>query len=517
MLPVSSTFYQFASALYSLLFLNVGTQFWSIAALSNFQQTPTFPNMLQQAPNVANSFLQQTSMPTNYETVSNMPATTTTPFGDLPESREAIEAAYKGLTYYTGDQVDPKFRSKFRPYPAGYPVSLDIDKENEPPTRPPATTTTQKPSDKGVNRGQLVVSYAKLQYGDQSASSKISAFPDRLFEKPSDVNKIGAEKPPDIPLNKLGLAFNFPKKTTATTTTTSTPSTTTTSTSTTATPKKECPFCKNKDKGRENKDSTKDKNDRTKDNRDKELPDGTMCYLPRIVVNTRLMGTTVINEIKIYTSPRDENSVHRFVTSHEVSDAASKISHEFILPPQFITQKELSAADLKYMNNTPVMITSAYAETSHQHMQIPVNMLTQYPMNADPEEVTPTFNPYLPTTTKQATTTTKQTTTTVSTVTSTTPTTKPTTTTTITTATTSATPETTTATTSTTSTQNPNIKKRHLIETLNYKARHRNALLDVPGGDSFGKTSIYIQSAYQHIYFDKKNFLKKIYKSLYKN
>ena len=480
----------------SLLFLNIGSQFWSIAALSNFQQTPTFPNILQQAPNVANNFLQQTSIPANYETVSNMPATTTTPFGDLPESREAIEAAYKGLTYYTGDQVDPKYRSKFRPYPAGYPVSLDIDKENEPPTRPPTTTTTQKPSDKVVNRDQLVVSYAKLQYGDQSAASKISAFPNRLFEKPSDVNKIGIEKPPDIPLNKLGLAFNFPKKATATTSTTSAPRTTTTATSTTATPKKECPLGKDKDKDRENKDINRD---RTKDNRDKELPDGTMCYLPRIVVNTRLMGTTVINEIKIYTSPRDENSVHRFVTSHEVSDAASKISHEFILPPQFITQKELSAADLKYMNNTPVMITSAYAETSHQHLQIPVNMLTQYPMNADPQEVTPTFNTYLPTTTKQTTTTNKQTTTTVSTVTSTTPTTKPTTTTKITTPTTSTTPETTTTTTSTTSTQNPNVKKRHLIETLNYKARHRNALLDVPGGDSFGRAKFYIQFVYQHV------------------
>ena len=151
------------------------------------------------------------------------------------------------------------------------------------------------------------------------------------------------------------------------------------------------------------------------------------------------------------------------------------------------------------MNNTPVMITSAYAETNHQHMQIPVNMLTQYPMNAQPEEeIVPTFNPYLPTT-KESETTTREKTTTPTTSVTTTPTTKPTTTssptttrttstsTSTTTSTTTTTTPTTTTSTSTTTTADPVIKKRHLIETLNYKARHRNALLDVPGGDSFGE------------------------------
>jgi len=314
-------------------------------------------------------------------------------------------------------------------------------------------------------------------------------------------------------MNKLALLFN-PAKTTinpdtvaTTTTTTTNQPTTATTTSTTTTTKAPCPLCETEEKVEKKE----------------ETPDGMICYLPRIVVNTRLMGTTVINEIKIYTSPRDENSVHRFITSHEVSDAASKISHEFILPPQFITQKSLSAADLKFMNNTPIMMTSAFTETNHhQPPVIPIQLLTQYPMslqyppNTHKDGVGPTFNPYLPTskqtttnpkpvTTESTTPGTSTTTTTTSTIpttitststtTSTIPTTTPTTSST-TTPTTSTSTSTTTSTTTllpTTTTAAPLImttpsdvkaKKRHILETLNYKARHRNALLDLPAGDS---------------------------------
>ncbi|XP_065646526.1 transcription initiation factor TFIID subunit 12 [Hydra vulgaris] len=305
-------------------------------------------------------------------------------------------------------------------FPPGFPVALEVDKEKSNYEEEEMKLSSQSTkSQKALGRNEIIANFTTIV--DYSNSHENTG---------------------------------TPQSTTTPTTTTSTSTTVTTKTTNKST-KEDLPYESGNIKG-------------------------TVCYLPRVVVTTRLVGYTVINEVKIYTSPRDENSVHSFVSSHEVSDAASKVTHEFVLPPEFIVEKPLSKSDMKFYNNVPVMLTSSRIEGNHVGNPI---CISEPCVRRTEENFGPTFNPFLPTTKTQVkldkTTT----------------------------GTTTEIPKTTT-TTITTSTTPKNLslitkiplaikksldvkvikpvepKKRFSIEQLNYEARHRNALFDVPGGDS---------------------------------
>ena len=341
---------------------------------------------------------------------------------NIPETDQNAAAAYKGLSYYIGSTVNRK-----ADFPPGFPVALEVDKEKSNFEEEEMKLSAQSiKSQKGLGRAEIVANLTTIvDFGNSHEDS------------------------------------TTPQTTTQPSTTTSTTKTTTTTTATTTTA------------------TTKSSNEEHSTDESIGVK-GTVCYLPRIVVTTRLVGYTVLNEVKIYTNPRDENSVHSFVSSHEVSDAASKVTHEFALPPEFIVEKPISKADMKYYNKVPVMLTSARIEGNHGGYPL----CNGEPCRRSEESFGPTFNPFLPTSKIRAKlTSTTTSTTTIPKTTSTTPT-------------KSSTSKVLKAVEKSSFTETKlfntaDSKKRVGIEQLNYVARHRNALFDVPGGDSAGKLIMY--------------------------
>ena len=245
----------------------------------------------------------------------------------------------------------------------------------------------------------------------------------------------------------------------------------------------------NKEKNKmepEEKKIVENKNNKIVNPRDKSF----VCYLPKIVVITRMIGTTVVNEVKVYGDSHNENSVHKFISTHDVSANASELVNEFTLPPQFILGV---SPELERDNDISIAKTAAYTNTGQLYLpgvllrpppvrKPPPNynygpyFTTRQPTPRDPAG--PTYNPFLPT--KSSTTT---------------PTTTPITTPASTTQTTTTRRKTTTIPLNgdiisdiiTKKSKVKNSVPKGMLEWLNYAARHRNVMADIPGGDPNGK------------------------------
>lgn len=154
--------------------------------------------------------------------------------------------------------------------------------------------------------------------------------------------------------------------------------------------------------------------------------DSYTCFLPKIVVKTRLAGPLVINEVKVYGDSKNEQSVHKFISTHLVSANETELVNEFVMPPQFFigVSPDILKSNDADIANVAIYLKNGQLDLSHKIYQTPspavhlseksytmptpsikttklsattISSTTVTTSSTPGKNILPTYNPFLPT------------------------------------------------------------------------------------------------------------------------